>query len=377
MLEQKARSVHSREAATAPPPLMDPVPDAGRGGWRRRWAARALVAASVGWLCFTLVHVLVSGRAWAWLVVDLMPPVVLVLAPAVLAAVSAVCLRSRRWVVLPSLVALLLGAPSSGLNPVGFVRGGDGPAPAHALRVVSWNTEFWDVGDPPDDFYALLRAQRADVYLLQEYMDWADAPVRVDDLDRLRAEFPGHHVAVVGELVTVSAVPIVASRALPATGSWDWPADFRPKVLRTDLQVAGGVLSVYNAHLPVQVWLDGTGPFDQLFRDRLRTQDAERRSQFQVLADDVAANPNPVLLAGDLNTTPAMGDTRRFPAGLKDAVYANRDLYPTSWMDRGSFPRWWRLDWTLVSPDVRVHRYELRDSDGLSDHSLQYLEITP
>ncbi|NYT92254.1 endonuclease/exonuclease/phosphatase family protein [Salinispora sp. H7-4] len=348
--------------------------------WWRRWPRRALLAAAALWLGFTTAHLLLSGRLWWWRLADLLPPIAFLTIPVLLAVVAAGNRRARRPVALLSLAALLLGAGLTGLNLPGPLRPAP-PVPADALRVVSWNTEYWHLPDRATEFYDLLHAQRADVYLLQEYLDEVDGEVvRADELDQVRRQFPGYHLAVVGELLTLSRYPIVAATPLSATGLPSAPTDFTDfwnhQVLRTDLLIDGRVVSAYNAHLPVPLWAGGPSLFSGAFHEAIRTQHERRIPQFRALAADVADNSHPILVAGDLNTSPAMGDTHRFPPQLRDAGYASRSAYPVSWSAAGPSLLLWRLDWALVSDDVEVHRYEFRDPAGHSDHRLQFLSIS-
>ncbi|MEU6075720.1 endonuclease/exonuclease/phosphatase family protein [Micromonospora sp. NPDC047074] len=345
----------------------------------RRWPAAVLLGASALWLVFTAVHLAVSGRWWLWLAVDAVPPLAFLLVPLALGAGAAVSRRRRGAVALLAAAALLLGATQSGIN-VRRWQGGDGVAPAEALRVFAWNTGYWDEGGETEALYRRLRDADADVYLLQEYWYERTAGPTAATLDRLRAEFPGFHVVVAGELVTVSRLPVLRQVPLEAV---DLPPavaaagdQWRYKTLRTDLDVGGGrVLSMYNLHLPVQLSPEH-GLLDGDFYRVLREQRAQREPQWRALARDVRANPHPVLLAGDLNTSPAMGDLRKLPDGLRDASYAMPSLYPASWADSPGWPRWWRLDWALVSPEVRVHSYRFGDGRGVSDHRPQELVVS-
>src|SRR5688572_16018322 len=143
----------------------------------RLWRAvlfRALVAGSVIWLVFVAAHRLFSGRVSWWLALDLLPPWAFVVVPPLATAAAWPCQRSRRLVALMSAASLALGLGVAGLNASGLVGGGDGPAGPDAIRVVAWNTGFWDADDDSDAFYRLLRQQDADVYALQEYLAWED-----------------------------------------------------------------------------------------------------------------------------------------------------------------------------------------------------------
>ncbi|MGV9778276.1 endonuclease/exonuclease/phosphatase family protein [Streptosporangium sp. NPDC003464] len=350
-----------------------PPAPAGRTPRRR---ARALAWAAAAWLAFVVLHHLLSGRFWLWLVPDLVPPLVYLAAPLLLLAavpLTGRAGRTRRWCAVLAAASLLLGAGQSGLNPGALTGGTAAAAPAGALRVLSWNTEYWDQDDDPDRFYAFLRARDADVYALQEYLHWSGgAPRQVDDLARLRREFPGYHLAVEGELVTLSRLPIVSARALGPAGALGpgspWRAAFDlAKVLRTDLRVGASVLSVYNVHVPTQYMLDDS-PLTSRFYTGLRDRDAARQAQFDGLEADVGANRGALVVTGDFNTTYAMGDLGWLSGRLSNANRASPVLLPASWPAGG--PALWQLDWTFTSA-ATVHGYGLLDPQGLSDHRAQ------
>ncbi|MDG4766354.1 endonuclease/exonuclease/phosphatase family protein [Solwaraspora sp. WMMD406] len=379
---------------TAPPPVLDgrsdasgqPAADAPAAGagpgpwgrWWRRWLGRIFVVGSALWLVFVLVHLALRGRVWWWLLAELLPPITFLAVPVLFAAAAAGCRRTRRPAALLSAAALLAGIGMTGVNLPGPLRGA-GQVPADALRIVSWNTGYWHPPGRADDFYRLLRAQRADVYLLQEYLAEVDGEfVPIDDLARLRRELPGYHVAMIGELVTLSRFPIVESTPLEAPDAPPPPTDFTDfwqyQVLRVDVRVGDRVLSTYNAHLPVPVWVGGPSVWSAEFHRTIRDQRERRLPQLRVLADDVAANDNPIVVAGDLNMTSVMGDTRRLPSELRDAVSTNRSFYPASWPTEQT--SLWRLDWVLVSDGVAVHRYEFGDPDSMSDHRPQLVSVS-
>ncbi|GAA4176258.1 endonuclease/exonuclease/phosphatase family protein [Phytohabitans flavus] len=353
-------------------------------GWNWRRPVRVvLTGAPALWLLFVVAQLVVSGRLWWWRPADLLPPFLFVAVPVLLTLVALPFRCSRRNAAVLCAGALAIGVSLAGFNPLGALRGG-GPVPPDGVRVVSWNTGYWHEPGEEGDFYALLARQEADVYLLQEYLYYPDGvPVRVDELETLRQRMPDYHVAVAGELITLSRYPIVAQYGLDAPGApvppdSDFPDFWRYKTLRTDLRVGDRVLSVYNAHIPTPLWIGGPSPFSAQFWNTIRDLHGQRGPQLAALARDVEANPNPVFVAGDMNTTSAMGERERFPAGLRDAAEAGGAFYPASWPVGGdNFPLWWRLDWALVSPGVQVHRYQLRDPAGLSDHRLQYTAVSP
>lgn len=375
---------------------------------RRPSAAGCTTVAAVGWLAYCLAQYAFSGRRWAWWWVpaDVLPPFVFVLVPAaVLAALAAHAVRAARreggprrvltargwWLPLcggAAVLSLLLGAGRSGVHP--FAPGGGGPVPPGALRVVSFNTSYWGADTDPATFYRYLRELDADVYLLQEYLRWdeeaasasgsaADGAVRLDERERLRREFPGYRVVTRGELVTLSRVPVVRRPPVAPDRAErvGWREEFtRAKALRTDLLVGGRVLSVYNVHLPVQLAASGMLPLSPAFFSDVRERAGPRRAAFAGLEADALANPCPLLIAGDFNTTAAMGELDPLRDRLRDAARSGGPAYPASWPD-GSALTGWRLDWAFTAGGVRVHRYALAGSHGISDHRRQDIWLSP
>ncbi|MEU8383111.1 endonuclease/exonuclease/phosphatase family protein [Streptosporangium sp. NPDC048865] len=367
---------------------------------RRRWClgTRLVVTATAGWLLFVVAHLLASGRTSLWAPLDLMPPFMFAAVPLLVLAVAPLA-RPVRWRVIPVLVlTLVLGAGSSGIN-VATLWHTPPPAPPGAVKVVAWNTEFWDqdwrTSDGTrysPDFYDYLREMDADVYLLAEYLyvdtsvrdmmssKWtADMALRIDKLPELRREFPGYEVATSGELITLSRLPVVGQRGLDMT-PWlpadqkaipevmrSWPTSYTVETLRTDIRVDGKVVSFYNTQInqPPLEWR----LYDGEARGSNQYAHSRREASYRALRADIEANDHPVVLAGDLNTTPAMGMLRLLPEKLVDHTGALPSLYPVTYTT-GTLELW-RIDWVLTTPDVTVHRYEMPGADGLSDHRPQ------
>ncbi|GAB3800530.1 endonuclease/exonuclease/phosphatase family protein [Micromonospora zhanjiangensis] len=130
------------------------------------------------------------------------------------------------------------------------------------------------------------------------------------------------------------------------------------------------MVSFYNTHIPVQVSVEPRSDFVSDTRQRATA----RAGQFAGLEQDIADNPGPVFLAGDFNTSPAMGDLRPLRRLLTDATPALRSVYPVSWELHG-LPLW-RLDWVFTNQGVRVERYEFSDSQGMSDHQAQRIWVS-
>lgn len=318
------------------------------------------------WCAYLLAHLLLNGRWWGWLLPSLVPPPLFVAVPALLLGIGlASGGRPGLAAAVLAVGALVAGARQSGLRPPRVRRGPRPAPPGGALRLVSWNTQHWCQRTDPERFYPYLRQLDADVYLLQEcHHDRFDGTYAlIDEEARLRATFPEYGIVVARGLVTMSRLPVAEVVETAAR-----------RTLRVDLRLPeGGVLATFNVHIPVQLRL--INPLRAEFYRAVRTRAADREREYRGLAADVARCPHPALIAGDFNTTPAVGDARRIAQLGNDSVHLVDRLYPASWQPRPGV-RWWRLDWVLTTPGARVHTYRFRDPGDLSDHCVQEVTVT-
>ncbi|MFB7469529.1 glycosyltransferase [Kitasatospora sp. NPDC056184] len=405
-VSRRFRRMYRRDAAAEAVGLPEPAPEPGPEPTRARraarrlrtWYGRSLVGLTGLWLIYAFFRWSVSGR-WHWaILLDAVPPVFLVGIPLfLLLAATAACGPRRGWALGLALPPLLLGLTTgSGLNWPALWHG-ERPVPAGALHVVSFNTQYWAASTGVDRLYELIHRQNADVYLFQEHVVWQpglgeDGYRRLDDDARLAAEFPGYHIARTGELLTVSRYPVVSQRSVGTGAALGPDPSFsrvfaRDKVMRTDLQVGDTLLSVYNVHVtvPLAPDLDPFSGFD--FDSYFKRKFAWRQEEIRGLEADLKGNPNRTLIAGDFNASPAMRDLDGLKSLADDAIRANNDFLPLSW--KYSAPAgfdWdsavnrpyplWRLDWSFTRGPVKVHRYDFRSAEGISEHRLQDLWLS-
>lgn len=387
------------EPAYPPSPSDEAVGLPARTRHRRQWWSRLAALLCTFWLVFVVLHLVLSGRFYWWGPFDLLPPFVFAAVPLVLLPVAQLA-RSMRWrLSLLPVAALVLGLGLSGIN-FGTVFYTPSPAPPGAVKLVTWNTEYWDQdvresGRDTADFYRFLRGLDADIYLLHEYAHadftlpdvFAQALV-IDQMTELRQNFPGYEIVLEGRNVTLSRLPVVGHQPLYST---PWlPDDLKPlppafdghplfytsQVLRTDIRVGHRVVSFYNAHLfqpPRRMLMMKGEPGQSVFQvDRFNF--SMRRASVESIRADVKDNPNPIVFAGDLNTSSSMGMLQMLPNRLVDHSRAMSSLYPTTWeVGKRSY---WRIDWLRTTSDVNVHRYEFLDPVGLSDHRVQRALLT-
>lgn len=332
------------------------------GALGRRWPRRTLLVLAASWALFVSLNLTLSGHWWPWLVFSLVPPVAYPAGSLVLLAVAAAVrqVRARTTVVL-AVLALALACPQSGVVPSALWY--RAPHSGVPVRIVAWNTEYWDQDESSSAFYARLRALHADVYMLSEYLNYRDGEVvPINDRPRLDRAFPGYHIVVKGQLVTLSRLPVAA---VPVTDD--------PDVLRVDVTPPGGArFSVYNVHVPAQ--LDPTAsPLSGTFWSTLHDRARDRGHSYAALRASALADGAPGVIAGDFNTTASMGDLRE-AAGLgQDAARAGGNPLPLSWNAHQAV-QLWKLDWMYTRHGLTAADYRLLAPWGTSDHRVQILE---
>ncbi|MQM25502.1 endonuclease/exonuclease/phosphatase family protein [Glycomyces albidus] len=364
-------------------PETNPEPDAATEPRRRRLGVRLAVGTTAFWALFLLAHLVLSGRVWWWSLIEMVPPFALLVPPLLLGLCAVRIRRGIRWRLWTVHAALLaIAYPIAGLNLSALVTGG-GDDGAADLEVFTWNADYWHYRwDDADAFYDYLLEQDADVYLLTEYLTRTDRVEIIDDEAALREHFPDYELVIASEMVTLSRYPVVESKALDTEALIDeddpgappaddpWREYWTTKILRTDLDVDGQIVSMYNLHLSVPVPTGEASPLSGEFYEYVRAQYQRRSSQFTILNEDIDANPNPVFVGGDFNSTILSAGI----ASMRDRLECPDpdSAMPVSWPAiRFPFPKWWRLDWVCTSEGLEVTHYEIVSGEGLSDHDAQ------
>lgn len=341
-------------------------------GLRSR-GTRLLVAATAAWTTFLLLHLLLVDRWWPWLIFEATPPLAVVTVPLFLLTLVPLARQMRGLLSVILVLVLLAGILLAGYGPA-WADTATGAPRGTTVKVFAWNTNYWDQGKDKDAFYAFLRQQDADIYLLQEYVHRRGEPVRIDDSARLRTEFPGYQMSVEDELVTLSRLPIVAEYHHPVPGTgMEWFKKVTHSQ-RTDIRVGGRVVSFYDVHLPVPFRIEGN-PLGGSFYRAHEEQDVRRLSELHKLRADLAGNPHPAVLAGDFNS-PWM-ELSPLGADVRVHVPTGSLVPPGTWpASVYLLPRLWRLDWLFTTGDVTALDYRFGSGgEAFSDHAPQVFRV--
>lgn len=252
------------------------------------------------------------SETWWWVAaLDVVPPQVWLPVPL---ALTWAALRRRSW----SLVALNLAALLAfTASQVGFVlprlptetEGSGLP-----LTVLTLNADF--ARADPARLAALVRREGVEVLALQEGLDRERRGEEYET--RLRAAFPGWTFTRHDELLTLTRLPVLASRAVTFPRS-------PHAVLVTGVRLSGQTVTVVNTHLPTLGLLasESDRRLRRALPERVERRMAVRRDFVEVVSGVLRAAPGPVVLLGDLNAPPR-GElhARLAHLGLSDAFGA-------------------------------------------------------
>lgn len=294
------------------------------------------------------------GTQWWWL--NLLNTFALWLfAPLLLILPLALLLRGRRTAgmsLLLTLIALLRFAPLPTFTQSDTV---------HDLRVLTFNV--WGINQQIDRSIDWVLEQDADVVILQEFIDG-----HLTRLPRLLEQYP-HQAYVVGNVRLFSRYPFAESETI-----WVEDATVLREgrlAVRTVINVDGQLVTVYGVHLSLPIGehshlpvSTGSGLLDFV----LRYDETRRNSQIHNLAERVAAETNPVILAGDFNTShtsPILDELRQLD--LRDSFAEVGNDWGMTWYQTPSTLAILRIDYIWATSDLQPLRY-VRGSFLGSDH---------
>lgn len=302
---------------------------------------------------FLLLRALLGSRWWwlgllntfaLWLLLPL-----LMLLPLVIA------LRGKRTLVVSllfSLIGFLL------FFPMPFAHHSD---EAQDLRILTFNT--WVLNPNIAASVDWILAQDADVIILQEFVYGHES-----ELSRLLEHYP-HQSNVDGNVRLFSRHPFIETSTV-----WlEDPTQYRDGRLavRAVINVSGRDVTMYGVHLSIPFGSEprlpirtGIGLFDFV----LAYDESHRNIQIRSLAERVRAETNPVIVAGDFNTShtsPILSNLRA--VGLQDSFQQVGTDWGMTWYFKGfEFPVL-RIDYVWSTPELIPLRLERGNYIG-SDH---------
>ena len=179
-----------------------------------------------------------------------------------------------------------------------------------------------------------------------------------------------------------SAYPIVAHRSIL------FPQVEQASAVIADIDIEGHIVRVISAHLQTTGITSNRREIAKLKDSSLMTREAGesiskledllvgnsllRHQQADILADEVAQSPFPVILCGDFNETPTSYSNRIFSSLLTDAFQSAGSGIAYSFASPLLLIR---LDYIFHSKEIIPHEFYYQ-SDICSDHRASFLRMT-
>lgn len=355
-----------------------------------RYIRGILRVSLVLWFIFVILHCVFTGRTYLWNWFGSLPTLFFVTIPLFFVVVE-FFRKKRNWIYISMMiVSLVLGATQADIHLFSKKNNGISSHPNTSVKVFNWNTALWDQDKNREQFFRFLKDQNADIYILQEYLRWMDPGMKVtpeniqkfnlfpicsvvpgfpvlyqgvNDQERLRREFPGYDLAIHNQFVILSRFPIENS----------YP-DYSEQYAVADINIEGRLVRIYNVHIILHLEMDN--PLNPNFYEGLQRRFAARHLAFQNLKADIQNWKLDYLIAGDFNSTKAMGVMNELFDKNIDVVTYSGEWFPVTFTFKGL--NLWRFDYQLIgkaSRNIRVKSYQNMDPQGLSDHNPQLLVL--
>ncbi len=336
---------------------------------------RTVILLSFLWLVFIILHIFLVGRVFFWNF-PASAPTFLFTIISLLLLLYFLCQKKKRVINLVIVsICLIMSLTQLDINLISKTedtKGLDNYAP---IKVISWNTNLWDQDKDKDKFYSFIKKQDADVYLLQEYLHYqtdkdSGQPYRLcnivpgfplhymhfDDSERIRKEFPGYYFSTNNQFVIISRFPIKKSYT-----------DYSEQYAVTDVDINGRNVRFYNVHMLLHI--ETTNPLKPYFYDALHRRFLAREIGFKDLKRDLKNEKSDYFVAGDFNSTKAMGVMDNLLKNNIDGIKYSNDVLPFSYQLFGF--KLWRIDFTLLpkaNDNIRFKSYKTISPENLSDH---------
>jgi hypothetical protein len=337
------------------------------------------------WCLFTVLHVIFTGKIYIWNLISSIPTLFFIIIPIVFLIYQILQKKKRLLFICVPILAFALGITQADIN---IIRPGHSDFPADTykkVKVLDWNTNCWDQQKDREQFFKFLKTRNADIYILQEYLH---GPVNlddpsvdktnlfslcppipeflpqyrsVDDLERLKQEFPEYYIATDNQFAIVSRFPIKNTNC---DGSGEFSV--------SDIDIYGRTVRFFNVHMLLHL-----NPEDPLNSAELDKRYRARKLGFKNLRDQIKKSGMDYFISGDFNSTKAMGVMNGLLKENADAAEYSKDLVPSTFNFKGM--KLWRFDYALVkksNKNVSINSYKCLSNEGLSDHNPLFLTLS-
>ena len=290
-----------------------------------------------------------------------------------------VVVRQYRYALLPLAGFLLCLSQIRTYFPLHFQSD---EVPEESIKVLSYNIMGFGIQakeDKENPVLAYLKASGADILCLQEYATGRTARYPSQkEVERALADYPYHHIGVVGEnkanrIACYSKLPILSARpvkyASASNGSWLYELAWGKDTLLVinnhleSFKLTNEDRSKYSTFIKSM----GSDNFEKVkgsIQQKLGPAFKIRAKQAEKVAEEIkkAANGR-LLVCGDFNDTPISYTHRTIQKGLKDAFAESGKGIGITY-NQNFF--WFRIDNIFYSPKMQSYNCtvdKIKDSD--------------
>lgn len=230
------------------------------------------------------------------------------------------------------------------------------------LSVFSHNSQFWEPTQTSTEYIEFLKNQESDLYLIQEFTNYGDASNvefnEREEIEKIESVFPEHTVTFDEEYLTISKYPIIQSYS---------GGVLITTFLRTDIEINGKILSLYNVHIPVHFNIDVLleQSYGEFLSD-IKWRNSWRDEEIQNLVSDIESNENSIIVSGDFNTARNMNSLDTF--SLENIEKYSKYFLIGTWHSNLAL---WTLDYTFVDENIKINKHTYINPGNYSDHSAQ------
>jgi endonuclease/exonuclease/phosphatase family metal-dependent hydrolase len=349
-----------------------------------KYIRSAITVVSVGWLAFTVSHIILTGKIYLWNFPSSLPTFFFILIPLFLLTCMVLWKKRKLSCILIVVLSLLLGITQLDINIFRMKTYELQTNEYTPVKIFNWNTNCWDQHKNRKQFFDFLKKQQADIYILQEYLHLMDSGIEptqedierlklfsicpavpgfpaiyqpVNDIQVIKKEFSGYYVATDNQFVIISRFPIKASHV-----------DCSQQYSVSDIDIQGRLVRFFNVHMLLHI--EPGSPFKPYFYEMLNRRFKARQLGFKNLKEDIKKTNGDYFISGDFNSTKAMGAIEDLLKENVDAARYSNELIPMTFEFRGL--KFWRFDYALVpknNKNIMIKSFRSIGHEGLSDHN--------
>lgn len=343
----------------------------------KKYVQNTIKTLAVLWFVYMIIHIVFVGKFFLLNFPASTPTFFFVIVPVILLVYFLIQKKKKVIFIGIVSVSLIMGITQFDINIATKSNNNINKDNYMPVKVFCWNTNLWDQLKDGNAFYDYLKNQKADVYLLQEYLhcvtdrnDKSQKPFKIcniipgfppnyltiDETERIKKEFPGYYFSTDGQFVIISKYPIIRSHA-----------DYSEQYAVSDVEINGETMRFFNVHMLLHI--EPGNPFVPYFYNAISRRYKAREIGFKNLYEDIKKTNTDYFIEGDFNSSKSMGVMNGLLKNHIDTVKYSKYILPLTFEMDGL--KLWRFDYAFVpkNDNILISSHKYLPHKGLSDHN--------